>query len=240
VTFVLGLAILWYGLFSIPKSLRYSLSAIVGGSAIAILSGVTVIRLEPAVDELEPGITGDVAVTLMALSAVALVGACVFKYRLGPRRLMGRIALSGISGLFVGLLISQAQNLLAVEALFLLFVPPVLVLFFLGRYRAASRWSAWMRRTAFSSLAVYIGSMCVLMGSAQVLTNRGCFWVVNLPSGHWLHFPHPYDNYAGQLTKYLFLISLLLTLVCSVACLCIWLFDILKVKTLPVAKPLGG
>jgi hypothetical protein len=175
----------------------------------------------------------------MALTAATFTGACVFKYRLGPRGLPGRIALSGISALFAGLLISQAHNLLAVEALFLLFVPPMVVLFFLGRYRPASRWAASMRRTAFSSLAVYIGSTFVLIRSAQALTNRGCFWVVNLPSGHWVHFPHPYDYYAGQLTKYLVLVSLLLTVACSVACLSVWAFDTLRVKTHPVAKPLS-
>jgi hypothetical protein len=239
VTFVLGLAILGYGLSSTARSLRLSLTAIVGGSVIAILSWVTVKRLEPAVHKVEPGIAGDIAVTIMALTAAAFVGACLFKYRLGPRGLPGRIVLSGISALFVGLLISQVHNLPAVEGIFLLFLPPMVVLFFLGRYRAASRWAAWMRRTAFSSLAVYIGSMCVLMRSAQVLTNRGCFWVVNLPFGHWVHLPHPYDYYAEQLAKCLALVTLLLTLVCSVACFCIWLFDILKVKALPVAKPLS-
>jgi hypothetical protein len=237
VTFVLGLAILGYGLFSIARSLRLSLTAIVGGSATAVLSGLTVIRLEPAVDELEPGITGDVAVTIVALTAAAFIGACLFKYKPGPHRLMGRIALAAISALFVGLLISQVHNLLAVEGLFLLFVPPMVVLFFLGRYRPASRWATWMRRTAFSSLAVYIGSTFVLIRSAQALTKRGWFWVVNLPFGHWVHFPHPYDYYAGQLTKYLVLVSLLLTVACSVACLCVWVFDTLRVKPLSVAKP---
>ena len=239
VTFVLGLAVLGYGLSSTVKSLRLSLTAVVGGCAIAVLSGVTIIRLEPAVDELEPGIAGDVAVTIMALTAAAFIGGCVFKYRLGPRRLLGRIALSGVSALFVGLLLSALHDLPAAEGLLLWLVLPMVVLLFVGRFQPNSRLGMWMRRAAFSSLAVSLGSAFVWWRSGWAWTKRGSFWFVSLGFGHWVHLPHPYDYYAYQLTKYLGLVSLLLTVVCSLACLCTWLFDTLKVKALPVAKPLG-
>jgi len=66
---------------------------------------------------------------------------------------------------------------------------------------------------------------------------RGCFWVAWLPFLYTLQLPHPYDYYASQATKYLGLVSLLLTMACSIACLGVWLFDGLRVNALPLAKP---
>jgi hypothetical protein len=241
VVFVLGLAMLAYGLASRGKSLPLSLTAIVGGSAIAILSGVTVKLLEPAVNAFKPGIAGDVALAIVAWIPAGFIGACTFEYRLGPRRLPGRIALSGVSALFVGLLLSQVHHLPVseVEGLLLWFVIPIVVLLFVGRYQPSSRWRIWIRRTALSSLAVSMGSVFVWWRSAWGRTNGSYFWEVNFGFGHWVHLPHPYDYYEGQLNKYLGSISLLLTVVCSVACLCVWTLDTLKIKALPVAKPLS-
>src|SRR5271157_1612556 len=114
-----------YGLSSIAKSLPSSLTRIAGGSAIALLSGATIIRIEPAISAFKPGIIGDIAPAIVAWTPAALIGACTFKYRLGPRGLPGRIALSGISALFVGLLLSQVRHLYEVEELLTWFVLPV-------------------------------------------------------------------------------------------------------------------
>jgi hypothetical protein len=236
VVFVLGLAMIAYELSSVAKSLRSSLIRILGGSAIAILSGGTIIRLEPAVNEFKPGVIGDIAPAIVAWAPAALIGACTFRYKLGPRGLAGRIALSGISILFVGLLLSQVHHLPEVQGLLLWFVLPMAVLLFVGRYRPASRWRIWIRGTALSALAVLMGSAFVLWRSASGRINGNYVWGVNLGFGHWVNLRYPYGYYANQAAKYLGLVSLLLTVVSSLACLCIWLFDTLRVKAFPNAS----
>jgi hypothetical protein len=106
-------------------------------------------------------------------------------------------------------------------------------------YRPASRWPKRLRNAACAAIVVYAGSLYLLMRSAQALTTRGCFWVVRLPFGHWVHLPPPYDAYMRLLAIYLFLVSLILTVLCLAACLCVWSFGKLKVKGLPLAKPLS-
>jgi hypothetical protein len=225
VVFVLGLAMLAYELASVSKSLRSSLIRIVGGSAIALLSGATLIRIEPAIRAFKPGIIGDIAPAIVAWAPAALVGACTLKYRLGPRGLPGRIALSGVSALFVGLLLSEVRNLLEVEGLLAWFVIPIVVLLFPGTYQPTSRWGIWIRRTALSSLAVSMGSVFVLSRSASGQINGSYAWGVNLGLGHWVYMHYPYGYYANRASIYLGIISLLLTVMCSLACLCIWLID---------------
>jgi hypothetical protein len=142
----------------------------------------------------------------------------------------------GISALVLGAFVGGADSPLGgmIAAL------SVLVIWFpLATYRPALRWAKWLRSAAYSATVVYAGSLCVLMRSAQVLTTRGDFWIVRLPFGHWVHLPHPYDGYVGLLTKYLLLVSLILTVACSAACLCVWCFGKLKVKAPSIAKPLS-
>jgi hypothetical protein len=117
----------------------------------------------------------------------------------------------------------------------------VLVFWFpVARYRPALPCPKRLRNAACTAIVVYAGSLYVLMRGAQVLTTRGCFWMVRLPFGHWVHLPPPYDAYVRLLTVYLFLVSLIVTVVCLAACLCVWSFGRSKVKTLPLAKPLSG
>jgi len=67
---------------------------------------------------------------------------------------------------------------------------------------------------------------------------RGCFWIVRLPFLYTVQLPHPYDSYiAHQFRTYLLLVSLALTVACSIASLGVWLFDGLRVKALLLAKP---
>jgi hypothetical protein len=224
-TFAVGLAILWYGLSSLARSFPISLIALVGGCAIAALGALPVITTDL-------GEAPD-----MAWPAAGFIGACLFKYGPGsPSRTRRRIVLSGIWALFVGSFVSGANR--PVEGI--VGVLPALVFWFsLARYRPASRWPTWLRRTAYSAMVVYAGSLYVWLRSAHATMRSGCFWVVRLPPGYSVHFPHPYDYYTEQLTRYLALVSLLLAVVCSVACLCVWFFDTFKVKALPAAKPLS-
>jgi hypothetical protein len=225
VVFVFGLAMLAYELAAASKSLRSSLIRIVGGSAITILSGATIIRLEPAIVTFGTGIIGTIAPAIVAWGPAALAGAGTFKFRLGPRGLTGRIALSGISILFVGLLLGQVHRLPDVQGLLLWFVLPMAVLLFVGRYRPSSRSRIWIRRTAFSGLAVLMGSTFVLWRSASGQIHGIYAWGVNLGFRQWVYMPYPYGYYADRATIYLALGSFLLTVVASIACLCIWLFD---------------
>jgi len=236
VVFVLGLAILAYGLASAARSLPSSLTRTIGGSTIAILSGVTIDRLRPAIKEFKPGIAGDVALAIVAWTPAALIGACAFKYRLGPRGLPGRIALSAISVLFVGILISEIHNLPQIGGLLLWLMLPLAVLLLVGRYPPASGWRIWIRRTAFASLAALMGSAFVWWRSAAGRTHGSFVWGINLGFRHWVNLPFPYSYYAYQLTKYLGLVSLLLTVVFSAVCLCVWLFDTLSRKSVILSE----
>jgi len=224
VTFAVGLAILWYGLSSLTKSLPLSLIALVGGCAIAVFGALRVITTDL-------GEAPD-----MAWPAAVLIGACLFKYGpVWPSQTRWRILLSGMSAFFAGSLVSGAYS--PKEGIVRV-LPALLFWFSLAKYRPTSRWATWLRRTAYSAMVVYAGSLYVWLRSAQATGREGCFWVVRLLLTR-LHFPHSYDYYAGQLTRCLVPVSLLLTVVCSVACLCLWAFDAFRAKALPVAKPLS-
>jgi hypothetical protein len=113
----------------------------------------------------------------------------------------------------------------------------VLVLWFpVARYRPASRWPKRLRNAACTGIVVYAGSLYVLVRSTRVLTTGGCFWRVHLPFGPWVHFPPLYDEYVRLVTIYIFLVSLILTILCLAACLSVWSFAKLRVKGLPLAK----
>jgi len=116
----------------------------------------------------------------------------------------------------------------------------VLVVWFpVARYRPASGWPRRLRNGACAALAVYGVSLFVLMRSAQSFTARGCFWMVQLPFGHWVYAPPPYDRYVKLLTIYLSLTSITLTVACMAACLCVWSLGKLKARALPLATPLS-
>jgi hypothetical protein len=138
-----------------------------------------------------------------------------------------------VVGAFLGVAHSLREGMIALLSVLVFWFP-------LARYRPSSRWPKRLRNAACTGIVVYAGSLYVLMRSAQVLTTRGCFWMVHLPFGPWVQLLPPYDAYVRLLTIYLFLVSLILTVVCLAACLCVWSFGKLKVKTLPSAKPLSG
>jgi hypothetical protein len=152
---------------------------------------------------------------------------------LAPQTTKRRILQIAMFALVVGAFVSGANRPL--EGI--VGVLSVLVFWFpLARFRPASRWATWLRNAAYSAIVVYAGSLYVGMRSAQALTTRGCFWVVRLPFGDWVHFPPPYDGYVRLVTIYIFLVSLILTVVCLAACLCVWSFGKLGVKGLALAK----
>ena len=137
-----------------------------------------------------------------------------------------------VTGAFVGGANRPYEGMVALLSVLVFWLP-------VARYRPASRWPKRLRNAARAAIVVYAGSLYLLMRGAQALTTRGCFWMVRLPFGHWVHLPPPYDAYMRLLTIYLFLVSLVLTVVCLAACLCVWSFGKVKVKGLTLAKPLG-
>lgn len=233
VTFAVGLAILWYGLSLLTKSLPLSLIALLGGCAIAVLGAQCVTMLYAAMFQ------RDDAIRYMALPAAVFIGACLFKF--GPDSPSGttrrRILRSGMAALFVGLFVSGTRS----PTGGIIVVLPVLVFWFsLIRYRPAARWGLWLRKMAYTAMLVWAGSAYLMLHTAMSCGRWGCFWTVDLPFGLWVRLPHPYDYYITyQLTRYLTLVSLLSTVVYSVACLCVWALDTLKIKALPAAKPLS-
>lgn len=215
--FAAGLAIIWCGVSLIPRSLPLSLATLTGGCAVAVLGAASVIKLEP-------GFCG-----YLAWPAAGLLGALMFRYGPGstfsPRT---RILIAGVAALFVGSWISGAYRPLQaiIGALIAL-----LLWFALARYKPTSRRIRWLRNAAYSAMVLYAASAYMGMHSAQELSKRGCFVVARLPFGFYLRLPHPYDYYVtGKLTKYVFLGSLFLAAVCSLACLGAWLLTTYRIR----------
>ena len=232
VTFAVGLAIFWYGLSLIRRSFALSLLVLTGGCAIVSLSALSLTMLAVS------AFRGEEALRYMTLPAAVFMGACLSKF--GPhlpsdtteRRTLRSAIFALVIALFVGTSPHPTQGMVGVFPLLLFWL-------LLLKYRPASRWTMAIRMTAYSSMVLYAIVAYLALHSAIACGKRGCFWIVWLPLIYTLQLAHPYDYYAYQFTKYLGLVSLLLTLVCSVACLCIWLFDTLRVKFLPTASPLS-
>ena len=222
VVFAGGLAILWIGLSLIAKPLSLPLFVLVAACTMAVLSALFVAMLALGYG--------------MAWFGAGFLGILLFKYgpaSSSPTRL--RILLSGFSAVFVASLVSGANKPL--EG-FLGVVPALVFWFSLAAYRPSSRGATWLWRAAYSAMVLYAGSAYVALHSGLAMTMKGCFWEVRFPFGYWLRLPHPYDFYiTNQLTKYLFLGSLLLTVVFSIACLCKWYADCHHVKDLAHDKP---
>jgi hypothetical protein len=232
VTFAVGLAILWYGLSLIRRSFVLSLLVLAGGCATVSLSALSVTMLDVS------AFRGEEALRYMILPASVFMGACLSKF--GPhsasdtteRRALRSAIFALVIALFVGTSPQPTQGIVGVFPLLLFWLP-------LLKYRPASGWRMTIRKAAYSSLVLYAIAAYLSLHSAIACGKRGCFWIVWLPLVYTLRLPHPFDYYAGQLVKYVTIFSFLLTVACSLACLCIWLFDRFRVKALPTTSPLS-
>ena len=223
VTFTLGLGVLWCGLSLIRRRFVLSLLLLAGGCIIAGLGAMSVTMVSISM------FRGDDALRAMALPTATFLGACLWRF--GPhspsdtalRRTLRSVVFAVVIALFVASSLRPSDAIVGVLPL-LVFWPLLL------KYRPASRWQMTIRKMAYSSMVLYAIVAFLGLHSAQALGTRGCFWVVELPRLYTLQLPHPYDYYAGEVMRYLVIFSFLLTVVTSVACLCIWLLDTLARK----------